>query len=86
MIDKQGQKQLVELVKLSSRSLAHETSVWTREMLTKQLFKEGDTSRQVSVTVITNVLHGQGIRFRRAKHWIHSQDVHSERRKKEGTS
>ena len=30
MIDEQGQKRLVELVKLSSRSLTHETSVWTR--------------------------------------------------------
>ena len=86
MIDEQGQKRLVELIKLSPRSLAHETSVWTREMLSTQIFKEGYTSRQVSVTLITNVLQGQGIRFRRAKHWIHSPDVHYERRKKEETS
>ena len=54
-------------------------------MLAKQLDKEGYTSRQVSVTVISNVLHDQGVRFRRAKHWIHSPDVHYERRKKEET-
>ena len=76
----------MELIKLSPRSLAHESSVWTREMLAKQLFKEGYTNRQVSVTLITNVLHAQGIRFRRAKHWIHSPDVHYERRKKEETN
>ena len=75
-----------DIIKLAPRNLTHETSVWTRELLAKQLFKEGYTSRQVSVTVITNVLHDQGICFRRAKHWIHSPDVHYERRKKEETN
>ena len=86
MIEEQGQKRLVELIKLSPRSLTHDMSVWTRGMLAKQIFKEGYTSRQVSVTVITNVLQNQGIRLRRAKHWLHSPDVHYERRKKEETN
>lgn len=84
MIDSAGLERLRELIQLSPRTVGYETTVWTRWMLAQQLHREGHVSRQVSDTVITNVLRQMGISWRRAKKWMRSPDVHYEHRKKEG--
>ena len=86
LLNEAGRERLCELIRLSPRTLNHETSVWNRTLLAQQLHQEGYTPRPVSVTVITHVLRQRGITWRRAKHWIRSSDVHYEHRKKDETS
>lgn len=85
LLDETGRARLCELIRLSPRTLHHETSVWNRALLARQLHQEGYTPRPVSVTVITNVLRQRGITWRRAKQWICSPDAHYAHRKKDET-
>lgn len=86
LIDDMGVARLRELIRLSPRTLGHETSVWTRPLLAQQLHQEGHTSRQVSASTITGVLKQMGISWQRAKNWIRSPDEHYEHRKKDETT
>lgn len=86
LIDERGAARLRELIRLSPRTLGHETSVWTRPLLAQQLHQEGHTSRQVSASTITGVLKQMGISWQRAKNWIRSPDEHYEHRKKDETT
>lgn len=86
LIDEAGGEHLEGLVRLSPRTLGHETSVWTRPLLAQQLQAEGHTSSEISVTSISNALPRVGISWRRAKKWIHSPDAHYDHRKKDGTT
>lgn len=86
MIDEAGCERLQELVRLSPRTLGHDTSVWTRPLLAQQLHQEGYTARELSATSISNALGRVGISWRRAKNWIHSPDSHYDHRKKDETA
>lgn len=85
MMDAAGAERLRELIHRSPRTLGYQTGVWTRLLLAQQLHREGHASRQLSVTVITNVSRPLGISWRRAKGWIRSPDADYEHRKKDGT-
>lgn len=86
LIDEAGAERLRELIRLSPRTFGHETSLWTRPLLARQLHQEGHTSRQVSPSSITGVLKQRGISWQRAKNWIRSPDAHYEHRKKDETT
>lgn len=86
LIDEAGCTRLKELVHLSPRTFGHETSVWTRPLLAQQLHQEGHTTREVSVTSVSNALARVDISWRRAKKWIHSPDQHYDHRKKDETT
>lgn len=85
LIDEAGAERLRELIRLSPRTFGHETSLWTRPLLARQLHQEGHTRRQVSPSTITGVLKQMGISWQRAKNWIRSPDAHYEHRKKDET-
>lgn len=81
-----GCERLKEVIRLSPRTFGYETSVWTRPLLAGVLHQEGYTLHQVSPTSITMALKQVGIKWRRAKRWIHSPDPHYEHRKKDEIS
>ncbi len=83
LIDTAGNERLREIIKLSPRTLGHETSVWTRPLLAEVLHKEGFTKRVVSPSTITESLKRVGIAWRRAKDWVRSPDPHYGHRKKD---
>jgi hypothetical protein len=80
-----GCDRLKELVHLSPRSFGYESSLWTRPRLAAVLYREGYTSKVVSVTNISTALQRAGIGWRRAKKVGRSPDQHYERRKKDAT-
>jgi hypothetical protein len=75
-LDEAGVVRLKELVKLSPRSFGYEASLWTRELLAQQCYKEKLTRWLVSGDTISNTLKREGIAWRRAKRWIKSPDPH----------
>jgi hypothetical protein len=79
--DEAGVTRLKELVKLSPRSVGHEASLWTRELLAQQCYQEKLTEWLVSGQTISNTLKSEGIAWRRAKHWIKSPDPQYEGKK-----
>ena len=85
-VDEQGSARLKEIVRLSPRNFDYKTSVWTRPLLAEVLHQEEYTSSVVSVSTITATLQRIGIRWRRAKKWVHSPDPHYHHRKKDGIS
>ena len=86
MIDEAGCERLQELVRLSPRTLSHDTSVWTRPLLARQLHQEGYTDNELSATSISNAFGRVDISWRRAKNWLHSPDSHYDHRKKDETT
>ena len=85
-INEQGRMRLKEIVRLSPRTLAYESSVWTRLMLAEVLYREGYTNKVVSKSSITATLQSMGISWRRAKKWVRSPDPHYHHRKKDEIS
>jgi transposase len=85
-VDEQGRARLKEIIRLSPRNFDYETSVWTRPMLAEVLHQEGYSSKVVSVSTISATLQRVGIKWRRAKQWVHSPDPHYQHRKKDGIS
>lgn len=74
--DESGLEHLREIIRLSPRTFGHGTSLWTLELLAKTLCQKGLTSRPVSSQNVGRVLRQIGIRWSRARHWIHSPDEH----------
>jgi transposase len=57
------------------RDFGYETSLWTLDLVAKEAFKLGWTSRRVSGEAIRQTLVKLGINWKRAKHWITSPDA-----------
>jgi transposase len=81
-----GQDRLREIIRLSPRTLGHESSVWTLDMLAESCWQERLVSRPVSGDNVGYILRQMGISWRRAKHWIRSPDEHYAHRKKDEAS
>lgn len=75
-------KQLRELLHQSPRTFDQPYSLWTLRLAAEVAFAQGITVRQVSGETIRATLEREGIRWRRAKHWITSPDPAYERKKK----
>jgi hypothetical protein len=56
------------------REFGYETSLWTLDLVAKEVLKLGWTSRLVSGEAIRQTLKKLGINWKRAKHWITSPD------------
>ena len=84
--DEVGRDRLREMIRLSPRTLGHESSVWTLDTLAESCWQAGIVSRPVSGDNVGYVLRQMGISWRRAKHWIRSPDEHYAHRKKDETS
>jgi transposase len=74
--DKSGLEHLREIIRLSPRTFGHEASIWTLELLAKSCWEKRVTSRPVNSQNVGRALRQIGIRWSRAKHWIHSPDEH----------
>lgn len=85
LIDDEGLQRLLELVRLSPRSLGQPTSLWTRPLLAQQLHREGYTERVMSDSSISNALNRADISWQRAKQWLRSPDPNYAGRKKDVT-
>ena len=57
------------------REFGYETSLWTLDLVAKEVLKLGWTSRLVSGEAIRQTLKKLGINWKRAKHWITSPDL-----------
>jgi transposase len=66
---------LTQIVRQRPRTFAHQTSVWTLDLLAKTAFAQGLTPHQVSDQTIRVALKRLGIAWRRAKHHITSPDL-----------
>jgi transposase len=75
-------KQLRELLHQSPRTFDKPYSLWTLGLAAEVAFAQGLTVRLVSGETIRATLEREGIRWRRAKHWITSPDPAYERKKK----
>lgn len=56
------------------RECGYETSLWTLDLVAKEVLKLGWTSRLVSGEAIRQTLKKLGINWKRVKHWISSPD------------
>lgn len=65
---------LRELMRRSPREFGKPTSVWTLHLLAAVAADEGITAEVVSHETIRQTLVRLGIRWQRAKEWIHSPD------------
>ncbi len=73
-ISERGVEQLQALLHRSPREFGKPSSLWTLQLLAEVAYEQGITTRQVIDEAIRQVLHGLGIRWKRAKHWLTSPD------------
>lgn len=72
--DADGCEALRALVRQSPRDFDRPTSVWTLHLLAEVAAEQGITARVVSHETIRQTLLRLGVRWQRAKTWIHSPD------------
>jgi transposase len=78
-------EQLRELLHTSPRDFGKPTSVWTLELAAEVSFEQGVTAAQVSDETIRATLVRLGVKWKRAKEWIHSPDPEYVRKKRDAT-
>jgi len=78
-------EQLRGLLHRSPRDAGHATSCWTLPLLAEVSFAEGLTATQVSGETVRATLVRLGVRWPRAKRWIHSPDPDYARKKANAT-
>jgi transposase len=74
LFDQPTTQALRDLLHRSPRDFGLPTSVWTLELAAEICCKEGLTTYRVSHESIRQALLRDGVRWRRAKHWITSPD------------
>jgi transposase len=79
--DTAAAERLREILHQSPRSYGKETSVWTLELAADIAFEQGVTAWRVSDETVRATLARMGVRWQRAKHWIHSPDPEYARKK-----
>jgi transposase len=79
--DTAAAERLREILHQSPRSYGKETSVWTLELAADVAFAQGLTAWRVSDETVRATLARLGVRWQRAKHWIHSPDPEYARKK-----
>jgi transposase len=79
--DTAAAERLREILHQSPRSFGKETSVWTLELAADVAFEQGLTTWRVSDETVRATLARMGVRWQRAKHWIHSPDPEYARKK-----
>jgi transposase len=79
--DQVGLARLQEIIRLSPRTLGHDSSVWTLALLAETCWAERISRRPVSAESVGRALKSVGIQWRRAKRWIRSPDLHYEHKK-----
>ena len=72
--DAQASEQLKAIIRQSPRNFGKETSLWTLELAAEVSFEQGLTPERVSGETIRNTLQRLGVKWKRAKQWITSQD------------
>jgi transposase len=81
VFDQQGREQLRALLHQSPRNFGKNTSIWTLDLAAEVSFTEGIAGRPVSRETIRKALKLDGVRWKRAKHWITSPDPDYSRKK-----
>jgi len=79
--DTRAAEQLREILHQSPRHYGKETSVWTLELAAEVAGEQGLTAWRVSDETVRATLARMGVRWQRAKHWIHSPDPEYARKK-----
>jgi transposase len=79
--DTPAAERLREILHQSPRSYGKETSVWTLELAADVAYEQGVTAWRVSDETVRATLARMGVRWLRAKHWIHSPDPEYARKK-----
>ena len=72
--DEEGVAGLRELLHQTPRDFGHATSLWTLDLLAEEAFRQGLTRQRVSGETVRATLERHGMRWQRAKGWIHSPD------------
>jgi transposase len=72
--DAEGAEALRELLRRSPREFGKPTSLWTLALLAEVAAEEGITDAVVSAETIRQTLQRLGVRWQRAKTWLHSPD------------
>ena len=84
-LDAPARERLREIVQQSPRSFGKETSVWTLALLADVSFELGLTAKRVTGETIRATFVRMGVRWKRAKHWLSSNDPAYARKKDIGT-
>jgi len=78
-------ERLRELLHASPRQFGKPTSVWTLELAAEVCFEQGVTAVRVSDETIRATLLRLGVKWKRAKEWVHSPDAEYVRKKRDVT-
>jgi transposase len=76
-------ERLRELLHTSPRDFGKPTSVWTLELAAEVSFEQGVTAVRVSDETVRATLLRLGVKWKRAKEWIHSPDPEYVRKKRD---
>ncbi|HWE63912.1 MAG TPA: IS630 family transposase [Chloroflexota bacterium] len=79
--DTSAAEHLREQLHQSPRSYGKETGLWTLELAAEVAFEQGLTAWRVSDETVRATLARMGVRWQRAKQWIHSPDPEYARKK-----
>ena len=79
--DTPAAERLREILHQSPRSYGKQTSVWTLELAAEVAYEQGLTAWRVSDETVRATLARMGVRWQRAKQWIHSPDPEYARKK-----
>jgi transposase len=79
--DAASTERLRELLHRSPRDFGHPTSVWTLSLVAQVCAAEGLTAGPVSGETVRATLGRLGVRWQRARQWLHSPDLAYARKK-----
>jgi transposase len=86
LLDAAHHQELYVLLHQSPRLFGQPRSTWTLALVAQVCHERGWTPRRLSVESVRHAVERLGVRWRRAKHWIHSPDPAYVRKKTRATA